>query len=558
MGHPRQVPAAQAGSNRRDFFKRAGGAAAALVASVPTPGLSSPQSAEVFAHGVASGDPLSDRVILWTRVSPTRLDRPARGTWLVARDTALQDLVRSGSFAAKPEQDFTVKIDATGLSPGQTYYYQFSHAGVASPVGRTRTLPVGAVDRLRCAVVSCSNFAAGYFNAYSRVAERADLDLVIHLGDYLYEYGSGQYGTVRPCEPSTELLSLADYRQRHAQYKRDADAQAMHRQHPVVAIWDDHETANDAWQGGAQNHTEGLEGAWSARKAAALQAYDEWMPTRQVDKTDPSKSQRSLAFGDLMNLILLEERLSARSQQLEATIPTLLGPAFAQTDAFADPNRSLLGTSQEAWLTKQLRRTGTRWKMLGQGVMFAQLKAVGAPLAQGGGLFLNSDQWDGYQPARDRLYKVIRGQDGGKPVRNLVVLTGDIHSSWAADLCQDPNNPDLSSGGYDPSSGQGAVAVEFVGTSVTSPGLDDPQGTTTAYLRSQNPHFKYVNLDQRGYMLLDISHSRVVCEWWHVATVAQVDVRQTMAAAFQVRDGVGHLEAATQTAARINPPALAP
>jgi alkaline phosphatase D len=444
------------------------------------------------------------------------------------------------------------------LSAGQTYYYQFSHAGVASPVGRTRTLPVGAVDRLRCSVVSCSNFAAGYFNAYSRVAERADLDLVIHLGDYLYEYGSSQYGTVRPCEPSTELLSLADYRQRHAQYKRDADAQAMHRQHPVVAIWDDHETANDAWEGGAQNHTEGLEGAWSARKAAALQAYYEWMPTRQVDKTDPSKSQRSLAFGDLMNLILLEERLSARSQQLEATIPTLLGPAFAQTDAFADPNRSLLGTSQEAWLTKQLRRTGTRWKMLGQSVMFAQLKAVGAPLAQGGGLFLNSDQWDGYQPARDRLYKVIRGQDGGKPVRNLVVLTGDIHRSWAADLCQDPNNPDLSSGGYDPSSGQGAVAVEFVGTSVTSPGLDDPQGTTTAYLRSQNPHFKYVNLDQRGYMLLDISHSRVVCEWWHVATVTQVDARQTMAAAFQVLDGVGHLEAATQTASKINPPALAP
>jgi alkaline phosphatase D len=529
-----------------------------MAAGFPALGLPASTSNTVFAHGVASGDPLSDRVILWTRVSPTRLDRPARGTWLVARDTALQDIVRSGSFASKPEQDFTVKIDATGLQPGQTYYYQFKHSGTASPIGRTRTLPVGAVDRLRCAVVSCSNFAAGYFNAYARLAERADLDLVIHLGDYLYEYGSGQYGSVRACEPGTELLSLSDYRQRHAQYKRDADAQAMHRQHPVVAIWDDHEMANDAWQGGAQNHTEGLEGPWSARKDAALQAYLEWMPVRQVDRTDPSKSQRSLAFGDLISLILLEGRLSARSQQLEATIPTLLGPAFAQTDAFADPNRSLLGTSQESWLTKQLRRTGTRWKMLGQGVMFAQLKAVGDTLAQGGGLFLNSDQWDGYQPARDRLYKVIRGQDGGKPVRNLVVLTGDIHSSWAADLCQDPNNPDLSSGGYDPSSGQGAVAVEFVGTSVTSPGLDDPKGTTTAYMRSQNPHFKYVNLDQRGYMLLDISHSRVVCEWWHVATVAQVDARQTMAAAFQVRDGVGHLEAAAQTASRNNPPALAP
>lgn len=558
MGRPRQPPAARATPPRRAFFKRSGGAALAMAAGLPALGLQASTGDTVFAHGVASGDPLSDRVILWTRVSPTRLDRPARGTWVMARDTALQDIVRSGSFAAKPEQDFTVKIDATGLQPGQTYYYQFNHAGSASPIGRSRTLPVGAVDRLRCAVVSCSNLAAGYFNAYARLAERPDLDVVIHLGDYLYEYGSGQYGSVRPCEPSTELLSLSDYRQRHAQYKRDADAQAMHRQHPVVAIWDDHEIANDAWQGGAQNHTEGLEGPWSARKAAALQAYIEWMPVRQVDKTDPSKSQRSLAFGDLMSLILLEGRLSARSQALEATIPTLLGPAFAQTGGFADPARTLLGASQKAWLTKQLRRPAGRWKLLGQGVMFAQLKAVGDTLAQGGGLYLNSDQWDGYQPARDRLYKVIRGQDGGKPVRNMVVLTGDIHSSWAADLCQDPNNPDLSSGGYDPSSGQGSVAVEFVGTSVTSPGLDDPQGSTTAYLRSQNPHFKYVNLDQRGYMLLDITHSRVVCEWWHVATVAQADVRQNLAAAFQVRDGMAHLEAASPSAARINPPALAP
>ena len=558
MGRPRQVPPARTGTSRRDFFKRSGSTAVALAAAVPGLAPAAVAANPVFAHGVASGDPLSDRVILWTRISPARLDRAARGSWVIARDTALLDVVQQGSFVTRAEQDFTVKIDAEGLQPGSTYYYQFSHAGVVSPLGRTRTLPVGHVERLRCAVVSCSNVAAGYFNAYRRLAERADLDLVVHLGDYLYEYGSGQYGSVRACEPAHEILSLADYRQRHAQYKRDADAQAMHRQHPMVAIWDDHETANNAWQGGAENHTEGSEGTWTARVAAALQAYYEWMPVRQPSRRQPTRDQRSFAFGDLMDLVMLEERLGARSQQLDATIPTPLGPAFSQTGAFADPGRSLLGATQEAWLRRQLRRAGARWKMLGQGVMFAQLKAVGAPLAQGGGLFLNSDQWDGYQPARDRLYSVIRGQDGGKPVRNLVVLTGDIHSSWAADLTQDPNNPDLASGGYNSATGQGAVAVEFVGTSVTSPGLDDPQGTTAAYLRSQNPHFKYIDLNRRGYMLLDVDHSRVVCEWWHLATVAQVDDRQQMAVAFQVRDGAGRLETASQTSERPNPPPLAP
>jgi alkaline phosphatase D len=553
MGRPRQVlPARPAGfTSRREFFRRSGSTAVALAATAPLLPLAvqAAKPKAEFQHGVASGDPLVDRVILWTRVTPLVNDERLRVSFVVARDPGLTDVVQSGTLHTDIGRDYTVKIDVRELQPGTTYYYRFAHKDSLSPVGRTRTLPVGSVDQLRMAVVSCSNFAAGYFNAYRRIAERTDLDLVVHLGDYLYEYGSGQYGSTRPCEPSGEILTLNDYRLRHAQYKGDADSQEMLRQHPLVAIWDDHETANDAWKDGAENHQGDTEGAWPARVAAALQAYYEWMPVRVPDKADLRRENRRFRFGDLADLFMLEERLGARSKQLPATITTPLGLGFTQTDEFTDPTRGLLGEAQEAWLTKGLRKSNARWKLLGQGVMFAQLKAIGAPNAQGGGVFLNPDQWDGYQPARDRLYAVVKGSDGGSPVRNLVVLTGDIHSSWAADLTQDPNNADPDQGGYDPDTGAGSLAVEFVGTSVSSPGLDDPGGTIAAYLRSQNPHFKYIQLDKRGYMLLDVTHQRVVCEWWHVDRVDQPDAGQSLAVAFQVQDGSARLVRAEATRA---------
>lgn len=542
MGRPRQQPPVRpTGANRRDFFRRSGSAAVALAVTAPLVASAAPKLA--FRHGVASGDPLADRVILWTRVTPLQpRDGKLRVDYVVARDAALQEVVLSGSVRTDASRDFTVKVDATGLEPGQTYHYRFSHGQQLSPIGRTRTLPVGQVDHLRMAVVSCSNFAAGYFNAYRRIAERTDLDLVLHLGDSLYEYATGQYGNTRPCDPPHEILTLDDYRRRHAQYKGDADSQEMLRQHPLVAIWDDHETANDAWQGGAENHQpDDGEGAWPARVAAALQAYHEWMPVREQHPNDLRRENRRFTLGNLVDLFMLEQRLGARSQQLPATIPTDLGMGFTQSGDFLDPQRSLLGDQQERWLIKGLRNSGARWKLLGQGVMFAQLKAFGLPNAQGGGIFLNPDQWDGYQPARNRLYAAVKGSDGGPPIGNLVVLTGDIHSSWAADLTQDPNNPNAGDGGYDPGTGRGSLAVEFVGTSVTSPGLDDPSGEIAAYLRSQNPHFKYIDLNKRGYMLLDVTHERVACEWWHLETVAVPDDRQTLARTFQVADGAAHL-----------------
>lgn len=553
MGRPRQTPPApKPGHNRRDFFKRSGSAAVAVAAAAPLLPLTA-EAAPIkgeFLHGVASGDPLADRVILWTRVSPLVLDERLQLSCVVARDPALQDVVQTLSLKTDVGRDYTVKVDVEGLQPGSTYYYQFRYKKSVSPVGRTRTLPVGRVEHLRMAVASCSNVAFGHFNAYRRIAERNDLDLVLHLGDYLYEYASGQYGNLRPCEPAHEIVSLADYRQRHAQYKRDVDSQEMHRQHPLVAIWDDHETANDAWKDGAENHQPDSEGTWPARVAAALQAYDEWMPVRMPERKNLRRQNRRFVMGDLVDLFMLEERLNGRSQQLPATIPTPFGLTFSQTGDFADPSRSLLGAPEERWLVKGLRQSTARWKLLGQGVMFSQLKSVGAPNAAGGGLFLNPDQWDGYQPARDRLYAAVKGSDGGAPVNNLVVLTGDIHSSWAADLTPDPNNPDVASGGYNPATGQGALAVEFVGTSVTSPGGDDPLGETAAYLKSQNPHFKYIELNKRGYMLLDVTHERVVCEWWHLNTVAVSDPGQTLAVAYQVQDGAGHLTPAAATRAR--------
>ena len=569
MGRPSNLKPRPRGTSRRGFFTKSGSAAVAL-ASVPMLALASRNDDDEdddgkrvggvsFDHGVASGDPLQRRVILWTRITPASRPKSVLVRYEVGTDPHLRQVVERGVLRTGPERDYTVKVDADGLRPGTTYYYRFHARGASSPVGRTRTLPAGATPRLRLAVVSCSNHAAGYFNAYRRVAERGDLDAVLHLGDYLYEYGPSEYGTARTPEPANEMVTLGDYRLRHAQYKRDADSQAVHRQHPMICIWDDHEITNDSWVGGAQNHTEGAEGAWADRVKAGLMAYYEWMPIRTVDPSDRRQNQRAFRFGDLIDLSMLEERLSARSQQLPATIPAPgLGNVFAQVGEFNNPSRTLLGAEQEAWLATRLRTTDAHWKFIGQGVMFAQLKAQGAPLAVGGGLFFNSDQWDGYQPARDRLYSVLKGDASNPSVNNCVILTGDIHTSWAADLSQDPNNPITTTGGYNPSTGEGSRAVEFVGPSVSSPGLDDPTGNTAAFLRSVNPHFKYIDLNQRGYMLLDVTRERVVCEWWYVDTVASISNIQTFGVAFEVQNGGNRLQPSAMTAPRANAPALAP
>ena len=560
MGRPTKNKKARGGAlSRREFLRRAGAGSALVAAqpflsapagaadvSVPPPGTAS----GVFVHGVASGDPLSDRVILWTRVTLGITKGAASATYVVATDPTLQQVVRTGSVGTDDKKDYTVKVDVTGLVPATTYFYQFTCNGAKSPIGRTRTLPVGSVDRLRIAVVSCASLAHGYFNVYRQISFRADLDLVVHLGDYIYEFGDGEYGNLRPYEPPSEIVTLHEYRTRHNQYKTDRDLIEMHRQHPIVAIWDDHEIADNAWKAGAENHNPELgEGVYADRVKAAVRAYYEWMPIRQVS-SDQKRIYRSFRIGDLVELFMLEGRLTGRDEPGE---PNIISEAtlFTQDGEFDDPGRNILAKTQQDWLIDGLRKSTAQWKIIGQAVMLAPARA--AITLDGDNVYFNPDQWDGYEPARKRLLSAIAGPLLTDPVENAVVLTGDIHSSWVADVCADPYGND-----YDPGTGEGSIAVEFVGTSVTSPGQSDPDGQVAQGLRFLNPHIKYVNLERRGYMLLDITTARTSAEYWYTNTIAMRDPAQAFGVAYQTVDGSNRITPGVRTAMKLNPPPRAP
>ena len=334
---------------RRDLLRGAQALGIATLAPAALSGCGSdaepPGPENLFQHGVASGDPVANGVILWTRVSPARTDL-REVEWEVAVDPSFDSIVASGATLTSVDRDFTVKVDVRGLPPGQTFYYRFRAQQRTSPIGRTRTAPAGSVGRARFGVASCSSFAQGYFHAYRALAARTDLDAVIHLGDYIYESGPGQFGDNRASEPAREATTLADYRTRHAQYKRDPDLQEVHRQHPFISVWDDHETANNAWKDGANNHQPETEGAWAARKAAAQRAYAEWMPIRE--QQDIGRIWRKLAWGDLADLVLLDTRLWARTTSSGA----IVGAPPAE-----NPAASLLGDDQAAgWRSRSRGR----------------------------------------------------------------------------------------------------------------------------------------------------------------------------------------------------------
>ncbi|MFM1887183.1 MAG: hypothetical protein RL026_2340 [Pseudomonadota bacterium] len=486
-----------------------------------------------FLHGVASGDPLQERVILWTRLSGADLAEDVVVDWTVAEDPALQYVVSRGRSITSIERDFTVKVDATGLRPGRTYYYQFRAGAQLSPVGRTRTLPADGVEHARIAFVSCSNLPAGLFNVYALLARRTDLDCVLHLGDYLYEYANGTYGDGtalgRIPQPQREIVSLLDYRERHAQYKRDPDLQAVHAQHPFICVWDDHEITNDAWKDGAQNHQpEAGEGDWLARRRAATRAYFEWMPIREARRNEQMRIFRDFRFGKLADLMMLDTRLHGRDRQ-SALKPVTPEAGLPADDLVAnDPRRSLLGQDQEEWLYAGLvrsRRRGTTWRLLGQQLMMAQLSATG------GRTLFNFDQWDGYRPSRERLYQVLRDN----AVDNLVVLSGDIHSSWANELTSNP----WDGAAYDPATGQGVVGVEFVTPAVSSPGLATRElaERNATLVKAGSPHMKFIDMFHRGYVVLDLTHARVRAEFWHVDRVDQPSREERLASAWEVVAG---------------------
>lgn len=459
-----------------------------------------------FYHGVASGDPLTDRVILWTRITTTDLNPTV--AWQIATDIGFSNIVNVGSVSTDASRDYTVKVDVTGLTPGTWYYYRFAYSGTNSMIGRTRTAPAGDVDSLRFAVVACSNYQAGYFNAYKDIAQSNDVDAVLHLGDYFYEYEAEGYGfdgdTNRLHEPDTEIYSLADYRQRHSQYKLDPDSRYVHQQYPFITIWDDHESANDSWHDGAQNHTPGTEGDWYDRKAASTKAYFEWMPIREVSVGNDSIIHRTIPFGDLIDFIMIDTRLEGRIEQLGFGIST--GDATLN-----DTTRTLLGASQLDWFKGQLSGSTAKWRIIGNQVMVAPLVAFN--------LVLNGDQWDGYPAERKRVFDHILNNN----INNVVFLTGDIHTSWGNDLPYNPAN-------YNASTGAGSVATEFVCTSVTSPALDQLNGVSPTFVTNINPYMKYVDFAKRGYLLLDINKARVQGDWIHMSTVTSRNFTATDAA----------------------------
>ncbi|MHA5048568.1 alkaline phosphatase D family protein [Streptomyces sp. SD15] len=515
--------------------------AAPLAATLPARAAEAP----TFLHGVASGDPLPDGILLWTRVTPTAAAIPGSGlgpdtevSWTVAKDKAFTNVVAKGSLTATAASDHTVKADIRGLQPATDYWFRFSAGGTDSPAARTRTAPAAdaAVPGLRFGVVSCANWEAGYFSSYRHLAARGDLDAWLHLGDYIYEYGTGEYGTrdtvVRPHAPTHEILTLADYRTRHGRYKTDPDLQALHAAAPVVAIWDDHEFANDTWSGGAENHTEGSEGTWAARQAAAKQAYFEWMPVRPAIA---GTTYRRLRFGKLADLSLLDLR-SFRSQQVAV--------GNGEVD---DPDRTLTGRAQLDWLKAGLKASDTSWRLVGNSVMISPF-AVGSlsadllkPLAKllglpQDGLALNTDQWDGYTDDRRELLAHLRSH----AIRNTVFLTGDIHMAWANDVPVDAGTYPLSP----------SAATEFVVTSVTSDNLDDivkvPEGTLTAIagpiIRAANRHVHWVDTDRHGYGVLDITTDRAQMDYYVLSDRTKANATSSWWRSYRTRSGTQQVE----------------
>lgn len=520
-------------------------AAGAVAAAFLPTAASAADPAPAFLHGVASGDPLPDGVLLWTRVTPAPDAVPGSGrgpavevAWEVAEDASFTRVVARGTVTATAAGDHTVKADVRGLRPATGYFYRFTAGTAVSPVARTRTAPAHdtAAEGIRFGVVSCANWESGWFSAYRHLAARRDLDAVLHLGDYIYEYKSGEYPAakyvVRKHEPEHEIVTLADYRIRHGRYKTDPDLQTLHHTHPLIAIWDDHEFADNAWSGGAGNHTPGAEGDWTARMAAAKQAYFEWMPVRP---SVAGTTYRKLRFGTLADLHLLDLR-SFRTQQ-----------ARTGSGKVDDPERTITGRAQLDWLKSGLASSDTAWRLVGNPVMMSPV-AFGAlpahllePLAKllglpTEGVTVNTDQWDGYTDDRRELLAHLTDRGIG----NTVFLTGDIHMAWANDVPKRAATYPLSP----------SVATEFVVTSVTADNLDDtlhvrPHTVSAAAgtaIRAANRHVKWVDMDSHGYGVLDVTRERTQMDYYVLSDKTDPKSSAAWARSYRTKSGTQRVE----------------
>lgn len=532
-----------------------------------TPAIAQPfprySGAVTFQHGVASGDPLADRVMLWTRITPAD---PAAADiayrWRLNPIDRRAGGAKSGEGVTNAARDWTVKVDVVGLDACRAYTFEFEANGVTSPKGRTRTLPSGPTKDVVLAVASCSLYPNGYFNAYEAIAKLPRVDAVLHLGDYIYEYGGpNSYGmdsavaAARPHDPNHEILSLADYRRRHAQYKSDPQLQAAHARAPWIVVWDDHETANDSYEHGAQNHQPETEGDWSERKARAIKAYYEWMPIREP-AGGGFAINRAFQFGDLMSLFMVETRLTARHQQLnyDRDLPPPGGPAevAAFKAKLGDPARRMMGETQEAWLAaghKDSVKSGRTWQVLGNEVVMgrlmapslkkelgearlAEIMATESPASQKRlerlerlsqlNLPYGLDMWDGYPADRERVYDAVKTAGA-----RAIVLSGDSHAFWANEL-------------HDAKGAR--VAAEFGTTGITSPGAGD---TIKAFsvgevFASANSEVVFSDQGAKGFVLLSLSREEAKAELMAVSTIVAKPFETRVLKTFVVKpEGAG-------------------
>ncbi len=503
-----------------------------------------------FTHNVASGEPGSDSMLLWTRyVSATGSPSKVRAEVSESRDFA--KIVSGGQMVTGPWRDHTVKVTVDGLQPGRTYFYRFiAPDGTISPIGRTKTLPVGKTSKFNIAIFSCSNLGFGEFNAYGHAAARDDIDLVLHMGDYIYEYGRGGYdGGAKFAArifPAGEIMTLADYRLRYASYRSDPQLQALHANFPVIPNTDDHEGANDSWEGGAQNHTSD-EGDWSVRRNAAMQVWREWLPVGE-------QPWKSYEIGDLATYFRTDTRMIARTkpygagEMMRAPDPA---KAFAEfrDGAWKDPSATMMGTEQESWLFHQFARQKATWTVFGSGTNmgynytpeealnwfgndipdFRKNYARQGIAAGKAGLPYNLDNWGGYPQARSRILAAAQKND-----LDLVVVTGDSHNGWAFDL---------------PEGGR-PVGVEFGGHSVSSPGLEsatmgvDPKRIARDILDHNKQELRWVDTSNRGYMHLSMTPKAATNEWVFMDTVKDLSLNTKPSHKMLVRPGRKVLEQA--------------
>ena len=518
-----------------------------------------PNTQVQFLHGVASGDPLQTQVIIWTRVTPADSSARLEVLWEVAKDAGFKHITATGKVLTTAAQDFTVKVNVTGLAAGQVYFYRFKSASTYSITGQTKTLAT-QVQSVQFAVCSCSNYPAGYFHVYKEMAKQ-DVDVVIHLGDYIYEYGMGGYATEEAVamgrtladDNNAEIIRLDDYRKRYALYRLDPDLQAAHQRHPFIVIWDDHELANDAWEKGAENHQSDTEGDFLERKLAALAAYFEWMPIRPIDDQH-IKIYRQFDFGTLVQLTMLDTRIIARNVQLDyANYMTATGLDIAKFQAdLINPARTLMGGEQRNWLLQKLQQSTATWNVLGQQILMSkmfvpaellmslaeitagnpssetlnkittqitELLKIKARMDAGDPTVspeekarlavtapYNLDAWDGYFAEREILYGTL-----AQLKKKVVVLAGDTHNAWASDL----------------SSKDGVlVGVELATSSVSSPGLEKylsiPMQQLQAFefaFTSLIEELNYCNLNQRGYLKVRFTAEQVQADWIFVDTI---------------------------------------